>query len=98
MGVQRRTRALHPTGVAHIEVAVTRIGRLNRIAAAVLRPLMTLVFACRQRVVRIIHARPRLASRSASAVALVLAKTVQVAVAQTQAPPVRSVPSVDLDR
>ena len=60
---------------------------------------MTLAFACRHRGVRINRARARLASRWAGAVALVLATMLQVAVGQAQTPaPVRTVPSVDLDR
>jgi apolipoprotein D and lipocalin family protein len=80
------------------EFRVGRSGALNRVVAAALRPLMTIGFAHRHRVVRtaVGHARPRV-SRSAVAVALLVATTVRTALAQTQ-PPVRTVPFVDLDR
>jgi lipocalin/uncharacterized protein YbjT (DUF2867 family)/ligand-binding SRPBCC domain-containing protein len=86
-----------------IEFAVTRSGMLNRVAAAVLWPLMTIAFAYRHRVVRIAvsRPRPRVAPRWAAAVALVVATTLQMAVVKAQmpsAPPLRTVPSVDLNR
>jgi uncharacterized protein YbjT (DUF2867 family)/ligand-binding SRPBCC domain-containing protein len=58
-----------------IEFAVTRRRALNRLAAAVLRPLLQIAFAHRHRVVRAAmgHARPRGATRRTAAGALVVA-------------------------
>jgi lipocalin/uncharacterized protein YbjT (DUF2867 family)/ligand-binding SRPBCC domain-containing protein len=84
-----------------IEFAVARRHALNRLAAAVLRPLLRVAFAHRHRIVHtaIGNARPRVAPRWAAAVALVAATTLQPAAAQAQTlPPVRAVPFVDLDR
>jgi lipocalin/uncharacterized protein YbjT (DUF2867 family)/ligand-binding SRPBCC domain-containing protein len=83
-----------------IEFAVARRRPLNRLAAAVLRPLLRIAFAHRHRVVRtaIGNARPRVAPRWAAAVALAAATTLQPAAAPAQTPPVRVVPFVDLDR
>jgi lipocalin/uncharacterized protein YbjT (DUF2867 family)/ligand-binding SRPBCC domain-containing protein len=82
-----------------IEFAVARRGALNRLAAAVLRPLLTIAFAHRHRVVRaaVGRARPRSVPRWAAAVAIAAATMLQPAVAQVQTP-VRTVPFVDLDR
>jgi uncharacterized protein YbjT (DUF2867 family)/lipocalin/ligand-binding SRPBCC domain-containing protein len=84
-----------------IEFAVTRRRALNRLAAAVLRPLLRIAFAHRHRVVRsaIGSARQRIAPRLAAAVALVAATTLQLTAAPAQTPPpVRAVTFVDLDR
>jgi apolipoprotein D and lipocalin family protein len=84
-----------------IEFAVARRRALNRLAAAVLRPLLQIAFAHRHRVVRTVigNARPRVAPRWAAAIALVAATTPPPAAAQAQAPPpVRAVSFVDLDR
>ena len=84
-----------------IEFAVGGSRVLNRLAAAVLRPLMRVAFSQRHRVVRtaVARVRPRASSRWAAAVALVAATTLQMAVLQAQTPtPVRTVPSVDLAR
>ena len=84
-----------------IEFAVSSRGALNRIATTVLRPLLTIAFAHRHRVVRaaVGGARPRVAPRWAAAVALVAATTLQPAAAPAQTPPtVRAVRFVDLDR
>jgi apolipoprotein D and lipocalin family protein len=84
-----------------IEFAVTRRRALNRLAAAVLRPLLRIAFAHRHRVVRtaVGNARPRVAPRWVAAAALVAATTLQPAAASAQTPPpVRTVPVVDLDR
>jgi apolipoprotein D and lipocalin family protein len=84
-----------------IEFAVAGRHALNRLAAAVLRPLLRVAFAHRHRIVHtaIGNARPRVAPRWAAAVALVAATTLQPAAAQAQTlPPVRAVPFVDLDR
>jgi apolipoprotein D and lipocalin family protein len=84
-----------------IEFAVARRRVLNRLAAAVLRPLLQIAFAHRHRVVRtaIGNARPRVARRWAAAIALVAATTRPPAAAQAQAPsPVRAVSFVDLNR
>jgi apolipoprotein D and lipocalin family protein len=83
-----------------IEFAVARRAALNRLAAAMLRPLLRIAFAHRHRVVRtaICNARRRLVPRWAAAVALVAA-TLPPAGAHAQTPPpVRAVPFVDLDR
>jgi lipocalin/uncharacterized protein YbjT (DUF2867 family)/ligand-binding SRPBCC domain-containing protein len=84
-----------------IEFAVARRRPLNRLAAAVFRPLMQIAFAHRHRVVRAAmgNACPRFAPRRAAALALVAATTLQPAVAQAQTlPPVHAVSFVDLDR
>jgi apolipoprotein D and lipocalin family protein len=102
--VWRHAHLFEPIGSAQtlyedrLEFAVARSGALNRVAAAVLRPLLTIAFAHRHRVVQaaIGRGRPQVALRWAAAVALAAATTLQPAVAQT--PPVRTVPFVDLDR
>ena len=84
-----------------IVFAVTRRRALNRVAAAMLRPLLAIAFAHRHRVVRtaVGNARQRVVPRWAAALALVAATTLQLAAAPAQTPPpVRAVPSVDLDR
>jgi len=84
-----------------IEFAVSRHGALNRFVAAVLRPMLMLVFAHRHRIVRasVVRTHPRVARRWAAAVVLVAAATLPLAAASAQAPaPVRTVPVVDLDR
>jgi lipocalin/uncharacterized protein YbjT (DUF2867 family)/ligand-binding SRPBCC domain-containing protein len=84
-----------------IEFAVARRRALNRLAAAVLQPLLWIAFAHRHRVVRtaIGNSRQRVAPRWATAVALMAATTLQPAAAPAQTPPpVRAVPFVDLDR
>jgi lipocalin/uncharacterized protein YbjT (DUF2867 family)/ligand-binding SRPBCC domain-containing protein len=84
-----------------IEFAVSRRGALNRFAAAVLWPVLTLAFAHRHRIVgaSVGRAHPRVGRRWAAAVALAAAATLQPATARAQAPaPVRTVPLVDLDR
>jgi len=81
--------------------AVARRRALNRVAAAMLRPLLTIAFAHRHRVVRtaIGNARQRVVPRWAAALALAAATTLQLAAAPAQTPPpVRAVPLVDLDR
>ena len=85
----------------HIEFAVSRRGALNRVAAAVLRPMLTLAFAHRHRIVRagVGRTHPRVARRGAAVVALAAAAMLQPATARAQAPaPVRTVPFVDLER
>jgi apolipoprotein D and lipocalin family protein len=84
-----------------IEFAVARRPALNRLAAAVLLPLLHIAFAHRHRVVRtaLANARPRCAPRLAAAVALLAATMLPPAAARAQTlPPVRAVPVVDLDR
>jgi apolipoprotein D and lipocalin family protein len=85
-----------------IEFALFRRGRLNRFAAAMLRPVLTLAFAHRHRIVRarVGDARRRATLRSATtALVLAAAATLQPAIARAQTPaPVRTVPFVDLDR
>jgi uncharacterized protein YbjT (DUF2867 family)/lipocalin/ligand-binding SRPBCC domain-containing protein len=84
-----------------LEFAVARRRALNRVAAAVLRPLLTMVFAHRHRIVRaaIGHAPMRVLARWVAAVALVAATTLQPDAAQAQTPPpVRTVRLVELDR
>jgi apolipoprotein D and lipocalin family protein len=85
----------------HLEFAVSRHGALNRVAAALLRPVLTLAFAHRHRIVRasVGCTYSRVARRWAAAVALAAAATLQPATARAQTPaPVRTVPFVDLDR
>jgi apolipoprotein D and lipocalin family protein len=104
--VWRHVHLFDPIGSAQtlyedrLEFAVTRDSALNRVAAAVLRPLLTIAFARRHRVVRAAfgRARPRVAPRWAAAVTLVAATTLQPAVAPAQTPTVRTVSFVDLDR
>jgi apolipoprotein D and lipocalin family protein len=84
-----------------IEFVVSRRRTLNRLAAAVLRPLLRIAFAHRHGVVRAAINRPRqrVALRWAAAIALVAAMTLQPAAARVQTlPPVRPVPFVDLER
>jgi apolipoprotein D and lipocalin family protein len=84
-----------------IEFAVTRRAALNRVAAAVLRPLLTIAFAHRHRVVRAAmgRARPRLAPRWAAAAVLAVATMLQPGAARAQTlAPVRTVSFVDLNR
>jgi lipocalin/uncharacterized protein YbjT (DUF2867 family)/ligand-binding SRPBCC domain-containing protein len=105
--VWRHAHLFEPIGPAQtlyedrLEFAIARRGALNRVAAAALRPLLTIAFAHRHRVIgaALGRARLRVAPRWAAAVALVAATALQPAVAQAQTPPpVRTVPFVDLDR
>ena len=84
-----------------LEFAVARRSALNRLAAAVLRPVLMLAFAHRHRIVRaaVGRARGRGARRWAAAAALAAALTRQPAAVHGRTPaPVRTVPFVDLDR
>jgi apolipoprotein D and lipocalin family protein len=84
-----------------LEFAVARRSALNRLAAAVLRPVLTLAFAHRHRIVRaaVGRARRRVARRWAAAAALATVMALEPAAAHGQTPaPVRTVPFVDLDR
>ncbi|RPI55615.1 MAG: DUF2867 domain-containing protein [Acidobacteria bacterium] len=106
--VWRHAHLFEPIGPAQtlhqdrIEFAVFRRGALNRFAAAVLRPVLTLAFAHRHRIVRasLDRARHPATSRwAAAAVALAVAATLQPATARAQTPaPLRTVSFVDLDR
>jgi apolipoprotein D and lipocalin family protein len=105
--VWRHAHLFEPIGASQtlytdrIEFAVSSRRALNRLAAAVLQPLLTIAFAHRHRVVRtaIGRARPRVAPRWPAAIALVAATTLQPAAASSPTtPPVRTVPFVDLDR
>jgi apolipoprotein D and lipocalin family protein len=82
-----------------LEFAATRHGALNRLAAAALRPALTLVFAYRHRIVRagVDRARRRVARRWTAAAAVVAAVMLQSAAAHAQLP-VRAIPFVDLNR
>jgi ligand-binding SRPBCC domain-containing protein len=82
-----------------IEFAVSRHVALNRIAAAVLRPALTVGFARRHRTVRarVCPSHPRIARRRAAMIAIAAAM-LQPVHARAQAPPVRTVPFVDLNR
>jgi len=82
-----------------IEFAVFRHRALDRVAAAVLRPLLALAFARRHRIVQASLGcrRPPTARRWVAAVAVAFAMTLQPAAAHAQAP-VRTVPLVDLNR
>jgi lipocalin/ligand-binding SRPBCC domain-containing protein len=84
-----------------LEFAVAHRGALNRLAAAVLWPVLTLAFARRHRIVRagVGRARPRVTRRWTAAAALAVAVTLQPAAAHAQKQaPVRTVPFVDVDR
>jgi lipocalin/uncharacterized protein YbjT (DUF2867 family)/ligand-binding SRPBCC domain-containing protein len=104
--VWRHTHVFEPVGSSHtlyqdrIEFAVSRHGALNRLAAAMLHPLLALAFAHRHRIVRaaVDPGRPRIVPRWAAAVALVAAAILQLASVPVETPPVRTVPFVDLDR
>ena len=88
-------------GIGRGNCAVARGVALKGFVASVLRQLLTIAFAHRHRAVRA-GSRPeplRAGSRWAAAVALLIAPTLQTAVAEAQTPPaVRTVPFVDLDR
>ncbi len=104
--VWRHTHLFEPIGSSQtlyqdrIEFAVGRGAALNRLAAAVLRPLLTLAFASRHRIVQgtVGRGRRRVAPRWAATVAIAAAAMLQPANARAQAPPVRTVPFVNLDR
>jgi apolipoprotein D and lipocalin family protein len=105
--VWRHTHLFDPIGPSQtlyqdrIEFAVSRRGALSRFAAVLFRPVLTLAFAHRHRIVRAsVGARhPRVLSGWAVAIALAVAATLQPAAARAQTPaPVRTVPFVDLDR
>jgi len=83
-----------------IEFAVSRTVALNRIAAAVLRPVLTLAFVNRHRTVRaaVSSAHPKIARRWAAMIAVAAAAALQPASARAQMPAVRTVPFVDLNR
>jgi apolipoprotein D and lipocalin family protein len=84
-----------------IEFAVFRHRALDRLTAAVMRPLLALVFARRHRIVRtsLGCGRPSVSRPWVAAVAVALATTLQAAAAHAQAQtPVRTVPLVDLNR
>jgi apolipoprotein D and lipocalin family protein len=84
-----------------IEFIVTRWRILNRVAAAVLRPLLRIAFAHRHRIVRTAFGDPRqrLAPRRTAAMLLLAALTLQPVAAPAQSSAaVRTVAFVDLDR
>jgi hypothetical protein len=84
-----------------LEFAVFHHGALNRFAAALLRPVLTLAFAHRHRIVRasVGCAHSRVARRCAAAVAVAAAATLLPATTPAQmGTPVRTVSLVDLDR
>jgi lipocalin/uncharacterized protein YbjT (DUF2867 family)/ligand-binding SRPBCC domain-containing protein len=84
-----------------LEFAVARHSTLNRLAAAILRPVLMLAFAHRHRIVRTSVGRTRRLGvrRWATAMALAAAAMLRPAAAHAQTPPpVRAVPSVDLER
>ena len=105
--VWRHAHLFEPLGPAQtlyedrIEFAVGRSGGANRLAAAVLRPILTMAFARRHRAVRaaVGHAGRRVERRWATAAALAAVTMLQphLAHAKTTAP-VRAVPFVDLNR
>jgi apolipoprotein D and lipocalin family protein len=105
--VWRHTHLFEPIGPAEtvyedrVEFALfsARRALLNRVAAAVLRPLLSLAFAQRHRVVRASVGHPRVRNRRRWAVGIALAAAAMLlpAAARAQAP-VRTVPFVDLDR
>jgi len=104
--VWRHTHLFDPIGSGQtlhqdrIEFAVGPGGVLNRVAAAALRPVLTLAFASRHRTVRasIGGGNRRAARRRAATVAVVAVALLQPAHARAQAQVVRTVPFVDLDR
>ncbi|HET9361011.1 MAG TPA: lipocalin family protein [Vicinamibacterales bacterium] len=107
--VWRHAHLFEPIGASHtlhrdqLEFAVSRHSALNRVAAVLLRPVLTLAFAYRHRVVRASVGRPRrpgtARGATAAVAALAAAATLQTATARAQTPePVRTVPFVDLDR
>jgi lipocalin/ligand-binding SRPBCC domain-containing protein len=105
--VWRHAHLFEPVGPSQtlyqdrLEFAVSRHGALNRVAAALLRPVLTLAFAHRHRTVRacVGRARSRIAPRLAAAVAVATAATLLPATAPAQTGrPVRAVSLVDLDR
>jgi lipocalin/uncharacterized protein YbjT (DUF2867 family)/ligand-binding SRPBCC domain-containing protein len=84
-----------------LEFAVSRHVALNRVAAAVLRPVLTLAFAHRHRIVRASVGRPhsRVARRLTAAVAVAAAATLLPDTTSAQMrTSVRTVSLVDLDR
>ena len=103
--VWRHTHLFEPIGSwqtlyqDRIEFAVSRYVALNRIAAAVLRSVLTVAFASRHRIVRarVCPSHPGIARRWAAVVAIAAAM-LQTANAHAQAPSVRTVPFVDLNR
>ena len=104
--VWRHTHRFEPIGSSQtlyqdrIEFAVARNGPLNRLAAAVLRPVLTLAFANRHRTVRaaVSPAFPKIAHRWVAIIAVAAVATLQPASARAQMSAVRTVPFVDLDR
>jgi apolipoprotein D and lipocalin family protein len=104
--VWRHAHVFEPIGPSQtlyqdrIEFAVARNGLLNRLAATVLRPVLTLAFANRHRTVRAVvaPAHPKIARRWAAIIAIAAAAALQPASARAQEPAVRAVPFVDLDR
>ena len=105
--VWRQAHLFEPVGLSQtvyqdrIEFAVTRHSALNRAAAALLRPVLTLAFAHRHRIVQAgVGARGRTTSwRVPAAVALAVAALLLPATAHGQTPaPVRTVRFVELDR
>jgi lipocalin/ligand-binding SRPBCC domain-containing protein len=100
--VWRHAHLFEPIGASEalyqdrVEFTVGRGGVLNRIAAAVLRLVLTLAFANRHRVVRA-SVRRSVAPRWAATVAIAAAM-LQPANARAQAAAVRTVPFVDLSR
>ena len=84
-----------------IEFAVTRNEALNHMAAAVLRRVLTFAFARRHQTVRAAAtaAHPKIARRWAAMIAIAAAAgALPPASARAQAPPVQTVPFVDLNR
>jgi lipocalin/uncharacterized protein YbjT (DUF2867 family)/ligand-binding SRPBCC domain-containing protein len=107
--VWRHAHLCEPIGASQtlyqdrIEFAVSRRSALNRVAAALLRPVLTLAFAHRHRVVRASVGRERRSSTprwaTAAVVVLALVAALQPDIAPAQTPtPVRTVGFVDLDR
>jgi apolipoprotein D and lipocalin family protein len=103
--VWRHAHLFEPIGSSHtlyqdrIEFAVGRGDVLSRLAATMVRPVLTLVFSSRHRTLRmrIGRAHPAVTRRWAATVAIPAA-LLQPAHAGGQAPPVRTVPFVELDR
>jgi apolipoprotein D and lipocalin family protein len=84
----------------HVEFAVSRHVVVNRLAAAVLRPVLAVAFASRHRTVRasVVRAHHGRARRRAATVAIAAIALLPRVSADSQTPAVRTVPVVDVNR
>lgn len=81
-----------------VEFAVSHHVALNRLVAAIVRPVLTVAFASRHRTVRTHVCRSHGTARRWAAIVAVAATILQPVDARAQARPVRTVPFVDLNR